>query len=160
MVDLNTISEKFDGTVEGEGTQAYAIIDNSKIVEALEWLKSQKYEILMDITAVDELGQNTASRFTVVYHLMHSAHWALLRVKSRVAKTDRHPSVTHLFKSADFAERETYDMYGIEFDGHPDLRRILCPDDFDGHPLRKDFPLRGKGYREDFPNYTRDLLDK
>ena len=160
MVELESISEKFNGTIEGEGPQAFVYVGSDKIVAALDMLKQQGYEILMDVTAVDELGQNTASRFTVVYHLMHSSNWKLLRIKSRVNKNDRHPTVTHLFKAASFAERETYDMYGIEFDGHDDMRRILCPDDFDGHALRKDFPLRGKGYREEFPNYTRDLLEE
>jgi len=160
MVDLKTVAEQFAGTIEGEGAQAYVYIDSSKIVAALELLKKQKYDILMDVTAIDELGQNKPSRFTVVYHMMNSSDWSRMRLKSRVNKKETHPTVTHLFKSANFAEREVYDMYGIDFEGHSDMRRILCPDDFEGHPLRKDFPLRGKGYREDFPNYTRDLLEE
>lgn len=159
MVEINTIVEKFAGEIEGEGSQVAVYISQDKIIESLTWLKSQGYEMLMDITAIDELGQNTASRFVVVYHLMHSKDWSRIRLKSRVKKTDRHPSSIEIFKASSFAEREVYDMYGIEFDGHDDMRRILCPDDFDGHPLRKDFPLKGKGYRSDFPNYKKDLLE-
>jgi NADH-quinone oxidoreductase subunit C len=160
MADLKTLADKYGTEVVGEGHQAYVYVGNDKIVEALELLKKQKYEILLDATCVDELGQATESRFTIVYHLMHSSNWDILRIKSRVAKNDVHPTVTHLFPPAGFAEREVYDMYGVDFEGHPDMRRILCPDDFEGFPLRKDFPLRGKGYREDFPNYTRDLLQE
>ena len=73
---------------------------------------------------------------------------------------DKHTPTIDIFGSANFPEREVYDMYGIEFDGHNDMRRILCPDGFDGHPLRKDFPLKGKGFRDDFPNYNKDLLQE
>jgi NADH-quinone oxidoreductase subunit C len=158
MVELTTIAEKFEGQIEGEGEQACVYIANDKIIEGLEYVKSQGYVMMMDITAIDELGQNTESRFVVVYALMHSGDWSRLRIKSRVAKTDMHPTSINIFKSSSFAEREIYDMYGVEFEGHDDMRRILCPDDFDGHPLRKDFPLKGKGYRSDFPNYNKDLL--
>jgi len=81
-------------------------------------------------------------RFEVVYHLYNLDTKALLRIKVRIPEEDCwHYSVTSLWKTADWFERECYDMYGIHFEGHPDLRRVLMPPDWEGYPLRKDYPL-------------------
>ena len=93
----------------------------------------------MDLTAVDHLPKTP--RFEVVYHLYSSSQGHRLRIKAWL--DDRAPtaaSVTPLWASADWMEREVFDMYGIQFEGHPDLRRILLYDEFEGHPLRKDYP--------------------
>jgi NADH-quinone oxidoreductase subunit C len=98
------------------------------------------FDLLVDITAVDFLGR--APRFEVVYHLYSLAHRHRLRVKIPVAEDDCCvPSVTPVWKGANWLEREVWDMFGVRFDGHPDLRRILMYESFEGHPLRKDYPV-------------------
>ena len=126
----------------------------------LEYLKTDSelaYIYLVDVTAVDnsrmesELVQFDYARFMVVYHLYSYQGQCRVRLKAPVHESDLSiPSVAGLWQAANWLERETYDMFGIHFEGHPDLRRILMPDDFEGHPLRKDYPLRGHGERERF----------
>ena len=99
---------------------------------------------LIDLCGVDWLGHHEASeRFEVVYHLLSMAKNLRLRVKVRVGDGVQVPTATGIFPNANWYERETWDMFGIPFAGHPDLRRILTDYDFSGHPLRKDFPLEG-----------------
>jgi len=96
---------------------------------------------LTDITAVDWPGREL--RFDVVYHLLSPKHNVRVRVKTPVAEDMPMPSIIEVFPGADWFEREVYDLYGIVFAGHPDMRRILTDYGFEGHPLRKDFPLTG-----------------
>jgi NADH-quinone oxidoreductase subunit C len=96
---------------------------------------------LTDITAVDWPGRER--RFEVVYQLLSPQHNVRVRVKAETDETTPVPSIIEVFPSADWLERETYDLYGIVFTGHPDMRRILTDYGFEGHPLRKDFPLTG-----------------
>jgi NADH-quinone oxidoreductase subunit C len=96
---------------------------------------------LIDITAVDWPARE--QRFDVVYHLLSPKHNVRIRVKASTAETTAVPSIIEVFPGADWLERETYDLYGIVFTGHPDMRRILTDYGFEGHPLRKDFPLTG-----------------
>jgi NADH-quinone oxidoreductase subunit C len=96
---------------------------------------------LVDITAVDWPGRER--RFDVVYHLLSPKHNQRIRVKAETDETTPVPSMVEVFPAADWFERETYDLYGIVFAGHPDMRRILTDYGFEGHPLRKDFPLTG-----------------
>jgi NADH-quinone oxidoreductase subunit C len=96
---------------------------------------------LVDITAVDWPGRER--RFDVVYHLLSPKHNQRIRVKAETDETTPVPSIVDVFPAADWFERETYDLYGIVFAGHPDMRRILTDYGFEGHPLRKDFPLTG-----------------
>ncbi len=136
------------------------VIHKEQAYAVLEYLKTDPelaYTFLVDVTAVDnsqmesELMQFDYARFMVVYQLYSYQGQGRLRVKVPVHENDLNiPSVTGLWKGANWLERETYDMFGIHFDGHPDLRRILMPDDFEGYPLRKDYPLRGRGERESF----------
>ncbi|MCZ6679442.1 MAG: NADH-quinone oxidoreductase subunit C [Candidatus Poribacteria bacterium] len=130
----------------------------------MEFLKNSPelvYDYLVDVTAVDYslmedvLTKYDYARFMVVYHLYSHKNRARLRVKVPVHEKELHiPSMASLWRAANWLERETYDMFGITFDNHPDLRRILMPDDYEGHPLRKDYPLRGRGERESF-NFER-----
>lgn len=99
------------------------------------------FQQLTDITAIDRPGR--ARRYTLVYHLLSMHHNARLRLKTRVGEGEAVPSASRLHPCADWLEREVWDMFGIPFSGHPDLRRILTDYGFEGHPLRKDFPLTG-----------------
>jgi NADH-quinone oxidoreductase subunit C len=105
-------------------------------------LKSQaRFDMLLDVTAVDWPAR--APRFEVVYHFYSTVTFARIRVKTRVEEADPAvDSLISLFGSANFIERECHDMYGIVFRGHPDLRPILLYEGFEGHPLRKDYPIR------------------
>ena len=110
------------------------------------------YTMLADLTCADYLHLDTRdARFGVIYNLLN--HRRPARLLLRVLVPEDHPvvdSVVSIFPGADWLEREVYDFYGITFTGHPRLTRILCPEDFEGHPLRKDFPLEGIGYRDRF----------
>jgi NADH-quinone oxidoreductase subunit C len=96
---------------------------------------------IVDITAVDWPGRER--RFDVVYHLLSPKHNVRVRVKVEVDEDASVPSIIGVFPGADWFEREAYDLYGVVFAGHPDMRRLLTDYGFDGHPLRKDFPLTG-----------------
>jgi len=105
--------------------------------------KEYDYQMLMDVTAVD--WETESPRFTVIYHLYSLSAHRYLRVAVDCPSDEKPavPSVTTLFPAADWHERETYDMFGIQFEGHPDLRRILMWDKYPYYPLRKEFPLAG-----------------
>ena len=113
--------------------------------------------MLVDVTAVDYLYYPDArDRFGVVYALLNTATGERVYVKTYLNEPDLTiPSAFPLWKGADWMEREVFDMYGIVFAGHPDLRRILMPEEFTTFPLRKDYPLRGRGERHNFPVITR-----
>ncbi len=91
----------------------------------------------------DHLPERAAAPFEVVAHLVSHTHGHRLRVKTALAEGQGLPTVTGLWPSAGFDEREAWEMFGIVFEGHPDLRRLLTIEDFEGYPLRKDFPLQG-----------------
>lgn len=102
-----------------------------------------KFNFLSDLSGVD-LGEFASPRFSVAYHLYSLTHNHRLRVKVFLDEDDATlPTVTGIWKAADWQEREVFDFFGITFEGHPDLRRILMPADYEGYPLRKDFPLKG-----------------
>lgn len=119
-------------------------VDRDKIVEALTFLRDDpkcRFEVLIDICGVD--WPKRAERFDVVYHLLSPRLNQRIRLKLKTDESAPVPSVIPVFPAADWFEREAYDMYGILFSGHPDLRRLLTDYGFQGHPLRKDFPLTG-----------------
>jgi NADH-quinone oxidoreductase subunit C len=112
------------------------------VMTALRNDASLRFELCSSVSGVDYLG--TAHRLHAVYHLTSMTYRRRIRVEVAVTAEDPHvPSVTSLYPTADWQERETYDMFGIVFDGHPALTRILMPDDWPGHPQRKDYPLGG-----------------
>ncbi len=102
-----------------------------------------EFDMLADITGADR-GPEEEPRFEVNYHLFSTKRYHRVRLKVLLNQEDTHvPTVTTVWRTANWHERETFDMFGVIFEGHPDLRRILLPDDWQGHALRKDFPLRG-----------------
>ena len=132
------------------------VVQRERIVEILEFLRDDpelRYNFLADLTAVDWLGR--APRFEVVYHLLSLPHRRRVRLKVLVDDGESVPTVTGVYPTANFHEREVFDMFGIPFDGHPDLRRILMPEDWEGHPLRKDYPL---GYEEVAFSHNEDRI--
>ena len=116
----------------------------AEIVKVISFLRDDpicKFSSLIDICGVDYPSRER--RFDVVYHMLSMAHNTRIRIKVTTDETVPVHSITSLFPNADWYERETFDMYGILFDEHPDLRRILTDYGFEGYPLRKDFPLSG-----------------
>jgi NADH-quinone oxidoreductase subunit C len=130
--------------------------DAKELIRFLRDEPSLGFAMFIDITAVDYLRYpvEQPGRFAVVYTLLSPSLGVKVQVKAFVPEGDpRLPSVTDLYAGADWTEREVWDLYGIKFLGHPDLKRILMPDDYEGHPLRKDYPLKGRGERGNFPVY-------
>jgi NADH-quinone oxidoreductase subunit C len=148
----------------GEKLQESTFRDNRRIVvpqgcvySLLELLHRNGFDMLAEMTAVDYLEYEGATdRFGLIYVLVNTATGERLVVKTFLNPPELEaPSAYPLWKSADWLEREVFDMFGIVFTGHPDLRRILMPDEFTAFPLRKDYPLKGRGERHNFPVITR-----
>lgn len=119
-------------------------VKKDEILPILSFLKqSLQYNLLTDVTAVDYLGKKE-DRFMVVYQLFSISNKDRLRIKTPLAESDGHiQSATQVWRTANWLEREVYDLFGIIFENHPDLRRILMTPDWVGYPLRKDYPLQG-----------------
>ncbi|KAL9071189.1 MAG: hypothetical protein Q9161_004366 [Pseudevernia consocians] len=111
------------------------------VMSFLKYHTAAEYTMVVDITAVDY--PTRSNRFEVVYNLLSVRHNSRIRVKTYADEATPVPSITSLYDGANWYEREVYDMFGVFFVGHPDLRRIMTDYGFDGHPLRKDFPLTG-----------------
>lgn len=121
--------------------QTILTVSPSALYDAMSFLREeQDYDYLIDLTALDYQGDE--KRWCLVYQLYSYSTGRLLRVKSRLSEGEVPASVTPIWNVADWLEREVYDMFGIEFSGHPDLRRILLPDDWHGYPLRKDYDIK------------------
>jgi NADH-quinone oxidoreductase subunit C len=164
---FKTLKDRFGADVLGwtESRQQHVLriraAANVKVLRFLRDDPAAKFEMLTDVTCVDSLRlpedmlAEYPERFAVVYQLTSLTHNARLRVKAYVPE---HPceidSVTPLWEAANWGEREAFDFFGVVFRGHPDLKRILMPDNYEGHPLRKDYPLKGRGERDGFPKYT------
>jgi NADH-quinone oxidoreductase subunit C len=150
-VDLNELGEhiavSLGETVLDRGVafgELTVLVQGDTIVRVLTFLRDDPrclFVSFLDICGADYPGRE--KRFDVVYHLLSPRHNARIRVKVQTDETTPVPSAITVFPSANWFERETYDLYGVLFSGHPDLRRILTDYGFEGHPLRKDFPLTG-----------------
>ncbi len=136
--------------------QASVILRKERISEICRWLYDDpelRFDYLKDLCGVDYLGKKDL-RFEVVYTLYSMKHTHMIRLRAGVGEDDPSiDSVVPIWRGADWHERECFDMYGISFNGHPDPRRILLPEDWEGHPLRKDYPEKGpesewKGFQE------------
>jgi NADH-quinone oxidoreductase subunit C len=162
---VNGVKEKFGDDVLGHiefRKQTTLRIKAAANVRVLKYLRDEVgFEMLTDVTCVDSLrlpddmAAEYVERFAVVYQLTSIAHNARLRVKAYVCEEPCEiETVSTLWGAANWGEREAFDMFGVVFKGHPDLKRILMPDNYEGHPLRKDYPLKGRGERDNFPKYT------
>ena len=114
----------------------------ASVLKTLRDDKALDYKLLSDLTCIDR--PETEKRFVVLYNLYSISRKRRLFLRVKVAEGEAVPTAAGVFTSADWAEREVMDLFGVVFEGHPDPRKIMLPDDFEGHPLRKDFPLVGK----------------
>ena len=157
---IDALRARFPGEVpaaESALGQTWVVLPRNRVQGALRLLRDEHgFNVLMDLTCVDWLGKDTPERFCMVYELFAWPANRSLRIKCWVPVGDPEiDSVSALWSSAPWAEREVWDMYGIRFRGHPDLRRLLTPMDYTGHPLRKDYPLIGHGERQNFPRFQK-----
>jgi NADH-quinone oxidoreductase subunit C len=138
--------------------QTRVVVPAAMSFDLLAWLKERGFDLLVDVTCVDYLEDRDAKhRYGLVYLLASTT--TNQRLTIRVFVDDPDPAVrtvVPLWAAANWLEREVWDMFGIRFTGHPDLRRLLMPEEFTAHPLRKDYPLQGRGERHNFPVITRD----
>lgn len=151
MIDLSQLGETIKVSLPGAVTNSSVAFDQltlavevSRIVEVVTFLRDDpgcRFINFTDVTAVDYPGRE--KRFDVVYHLLSPTLNARIRLRAEAGETTQVPSIITVFPGADWFERECYDLYGVIFTGHPDMRRLLTDYGFDGHPLRKDFPLTG-----------------
>ena len=159
MDPIETLKTKFADQMLGVGThagQAWVDVKRDRIVDVLRTLRDEcGFDLLTDLTAVDYLNQGMPERFAVVYNLYSVKDNVRTRVKAWVPESDPIiDTASALWRAAPWAEREVWDLMGIKFKGHPDLKRIQLPENYEGHPLRKDYPLTGRGERMNFPRYV------
>ena len=147
---VKIMQEKFGAAVEEFRGEVHLLVKPDQIIKALTCLRDeQKFEMLSALTASDYYPQ-AAPRFHVIYQLSSFAKNLCLQLRVPVNDDNpKLPTATNVYGAANWRERELLDMFGIDFEGHPDPRRILMPEDSEGHPLRKDYPL---GYEE--PQFT------
>jgi NADH-quinone oxidoreductase subunit C len=150
---IERLTGKFGASLacEQAGGQAAVIARKDVLRELLLFLKTDEllgYTMLTDLFAIDRYGSEP--RFEVIYFLNSLQLKERLVVKVRLADGELVPTVSDIWRAAEWLEREAYDMFGLRFENHPDLRRILTVEDFDGYPLRKDFPTEGFGFEIPF----------
>ncbi|MFN4174366.1 MAG: NADH-quinone oxidoreductase subunit C [Parachlamydiaceae bacterium] len=143
-MDLEEIKAKYGVSIK-ENSRSKAITleaHKSRLYEVLEELKGKGFAVLTDLSAIDHLEPET---YTIVYYLLQNPETLeRIRVIIVIKREEPLPSVCSLWEGADWYERELFDMFGIRFENHPDLKRILMPDDWVGHPMLKDYPLTEK----------------
>ena len=143
---IDTLTKKFSGDIlevsefAGEFT---VLIAADKLVEICQYLKNELvFDYLADLGGIDRFSDN--DRYEIFYNLVSIENEKRFRLKTRIDESDlTAPTLTTVYRAADWNERECYDMFGIRFVGHPDMRRMFMPEDFEYHPLRKEFPLLG-----------------
>ena len=153
----DSFSDNVFGLTEFAGEKIIHIKGQS-IIDVLKIFKDSGFNFLADLTAIDNLTLGGFERFAVVYHLLSHASTERVTVKAYVPEDNPVlPSIELLWKTADWQEREVFDLFGIKFEGHPNLIRIMNPDDYEGHPLRRDYPRLGRKERYDFPVIDRGI---
>lgn len=156
---IASFAERFELKSSEFRGQHRIVVDKSRLFDLLGELKNEAgFDLLIDITCVDYLNYRDATdRFGLVYLLCRSESGERLTVRVMLNEPDLEvPTCVPLWEGANWMEREVFDMFGVRFAGHPDLRRILLPEEFTAHPLRKDYPLQGRGERHNFPVITRE----
>ncbi len=155
---IDALKERFGGESQEFREQYSFILAPEHVVKACETLREEfGFEMLADITAVDYWPQ-IEPRYHLIYNVLSIQHGIRLSLRVPVSEGDETVStVEGVYHNANWCEREIYDMFGITFDGHSDMRRILMPFDWEGHPLRKDYPL---GYEEVQFTFNREDIDK
>lgn len=127
---------------EADAIQPAIVVNPLFIEDFCYFLRDDERLSFESLSCLSGVDYGSGKELGVVYHLYSMKHKHGIVLKVKVSRDDAHvPTVEHIFKAANWHERETYDMYGITFDYHPDLRRILCPDDWEGYPLRKDYQI-------------------
>ncbi len=138
------------------------IIGRDHLIEICTFLRDDDkmaFDMLSDVTAVDYLHRKP--RFEVVYHVYSTTQKHRLRIRVPVEEGDEVvPTVSGVWKAGNWGEREVWDMFGIRFDGHPNLRRVLLYEEFEGHPLRKDYPIQASQPRMDLRRKERDAVEE
>jgi NADH-quinone oxidoreductase subunit C len=143
---LVLLRQMFAGEIKNVSTTLgddVVVIDKEALLPLVKFLnnKPHEYNMLLDLTCVDYMGEEP--RFEMVYHLFSLSQNKRIRIKARLREKDLSiASLTTIWKNANWLEREIFDLFGVHFEGHPDLRRIFMYDGFEGNPLRKDYPLR------------------
>jgi NADH-quinone oxidoreductase subunit C len=142
------IFEQIDEAIPGAITDRYEfrgdktiVVDSSKYLDVVKLIFNEGFQLMIDLTAVD--WPERQPRFDLVVHFQNLVNQERLRVKTPIGEDQSIPSITGIHKGANWFEREVFDMFGITFDGHPDLKRLMMWGDFAGYPLRKDFPMDG-----------------
>ncbi len=154
---VKSLQEKFGSSIEEFRDEVHVFVKADQIVEALTLARDQhEFELLSALTATDYFPEQ-APRYHVIYQLSSLAKNTTLQLRVPVdGDQPKVPTATRVYDNANWRERELIDMFGIQFEGHPDPRRILNPDGMEGHPLRKDFPL---GYEEPQFTFNYDDID-
>lgn len=149
---VTRLTDRFGDRIRGTTVfkdEVTHLVDREALVPVCQFVKNDprlQMDYLVDVIGVDLF--TTVPRFEVVYHMYSIPHHHRLRLKVKIDDGESIPTVTGIWPAADWPEREVYDMYGIRFEGHPNLKRIYMAPDWQGFPLRKDYPL--KGYRDEY----------
>jgi len=153
---ISDLQSRFGGEQAEFRSDTRLIIGLEKLATVVEAIREMGFERLSGITAVDYFPESEP-RFHLVYEFTSLQHHATFEMRAPVpGVTPKAPTITHVYPNANWREREIFDMFGITFEGHPDLRRILMPHDWEGYPLRKDYPL---GYEEPQFTFNFDEID-
>jgi NADH-quinone oxidoreductase subunit C len=156
---LDALKSRFAAASSEFRGETRVVIPAERAYESLQFLKADRgFDFLADVTCVDYLNYRGATdRFGLVYILVNTTTGERITVRTFLNEPDLTiASVVPLWEGANWLEREVFDMFGIKFEGHPDLRRVLLPEEFTAFPLRKDYPMQGRGERHNFPVLTRE----